>query len=198
MIASIDLETDGLVTWKKPWTDSCQPHILSVGVVAFTDDGSQEVQSLYSIIKPEGFVIDNNCEAVKINGITQELAMSCGIRYRAALQALNHICYNSRRIIIYNAKFEAAMLEIERHRLGKDATTQMVTPDKTRCLMLAMSEIIGEPGLYHGEYKYKNFGVAYKHVFGVEPESQHHALHDARQAAWLTFELLKQGLWSLD
>ena len=189
----VDVETDGLVDWNKPWTDACQPHILSVGAVAFTDDGSDEIFSHYSIVKPENYVIDDNCEAVKVNGITQATAMAFGIKYRAAVTPLSHICNMASEIIIFNAQFEAAMFEIERQRF--QLNYEMIPRVKARCLMLNMARIIGEPGLYQGQYKWPKFHNAYKHIFGVEPENQHHAMHDARQSAWLAFEVVKQGLW---
>ena len=191
----LDVETDGLVKFKKKCDAPDQPHILSIGAVGFTEDGAQEVFSYYTIIRPENFSIDNNCEAVKINGITQELAVACGIKYKAAVTPLEHICYRASKIIIFNAEFEAAMFEIERARWNREA---MVVPrDKARCLMLAMTAVIKEPG-YYQDYKWPKFNAAYKYMYGVEPENQHHALHDARQSAWLTFEVIKQGLWTID
>jgi hypothetical protein len=107
------------------------------------------------------------------------------------------MCYRAHRVIIYNAKFEAAVMEIERHRLNKNQP--VFGPDKTRCLMLKMASIIKEPSPYaHGEYKWPKFGAAYKYVFGEAPAEQHHALYDARNTAYLAFALRDQGLWNLE
>src|SRR5208283_3146798 len=98
ILTFLDVETDGLVNKKKRWDDPCQPHILSIGACAWTADGKEEVFSYYTLIRPEGFVIDDNSEAAKVTGITQEMAESCGIRYKAAVIPLEHICYKAWRV----------------------------------------------------------------------------------------------------
>lgn len=197
IIVFLDVETTGIVNSKKRWDDPCQPHIVSIGACAWTADGKQEVYSQYSIIRPDTFTIDDSSEATQVNGITQELALSAGVRYQAALIPLEHICHASWRVIVYNSKFEASLFEIERHRINRDH--HPFTPDKTRCLMLKMASIMKIPSEYaHGEYKWPKFNAAYKYIFGEEPAEQHHALSDARNSSYLTFALQDQGLWHLE
>jgi len=197
LVTFLDVETNGLVDKHKRWDDPCQPNILSIGAVTWLEDGSKEVYSQYNIIRPQGFTIDNDCEAVQVNGITQEIAQDCGIPYTAALLPLDHICYRSWRVVIYNAEFEASLFEIERVRFKKDR--HPFGPDKTRCAMLKMASIIQEPSPWaHGEYRWPKFNQAYNHIFGQEPAEHHHALHDARNTAYLTFALQDQGMWNLN
>ena len=197
LVVFLDCETDNLVNKKKRWDDPCQPHILSIGCVAWTADGKQEVFSYYTLIKPDTFTIDNNCEACKVNGLTHEMCSDYGIKYAAAVLPIEHICHRAWRVVIYNSAFEAALFEIERYRFVRK--THPFGPEKTRCLMLHMASIIKEPSPWaNGEYKWQKFGAAYKFIFGEEPAEQHHALHDARNSAYLTFALQDAGMWDLN
>lgn len=57
MIAIFDVETTGMYNLKRPVSDPCQPHIVSLAAMACSDDGKHEVgqyQSLHRTRKHGG------------------------------------------------------------------------------------------------------------------------------------------------
>ncbi len=167
--------------------------MVSIGLVAFADDMETEVGNLYSIIRPEGFVIDNNSEACQKNGITQEKAMAFGIPIKTALQALDHWVYRSEYIGFYNSEFDVGMLAGEAELLGRKC---YLDRKKVRCLKIAATQWLKlppRPG--YTDYAWPKLEQAYEWMFNQPPAGAHNAIHDARNTAWLAFAAVKQGLW---
>jgi DNA polymerase III epsilon subunit-like protein len=196
MIISVDTETTGKWDWKAPFDAPHQPRMVSLGIVAFSDDGEREVGCFYGIIRPEGFVINNDSEACKINGITQELAMECGIGLKTALGVLDQFCYRAHYIGMFNSQFDAMILEHENHILQRK---HCVEKKKLRCLKIAYTGIVRKPpNPGFSDYAWPKLEEAYEFMYGVKPEGAHNAMADARNTAYLAFEAVKQGLWQFE
>lgn len=193
MVVTADCETTGKLNWRKPATAPGQPRVVSIGMVAWSDDGQTELGNFYAIIRPEGFVIDNFSEACEINGITQELAMECGIPIKTALSALDQWLHRARYIGFYNADFDVQMLNGESERVGRP--TQLIA-EKVRCLKIAYTSLVKKaPNPGFTDYAWPKLEEAYEWLYGVKPEGAHNALHDSRLTGWLAWEAVKQGLW---
>jgi len=206
----IDTETSGKLDFKKRFDAPGQPRILSIGGVSFSEASIAEYMHdpdpaaampkesgcFYNIIKPEGFAIDNNSEACKVNGITQELAEECGIPIKLALQNVDHYSYRSKFIGMYNAQFDTAMINLESSVLQR---TSQMDLRKIRCLKIAYTSLCKLPSPYnYSDYKWPKLAEAYEWMFGVKPEGAHNAMQDARLTAWLAFAAMKQGFWSFE
>jgi hypothetical protein len=192
MICAIDCETTGKLNWRRPFTDPGQPRVVSIGMVAWNDEGTQEVGNLYSIIKPENFQIINSSEACQINGITQEIAMECGIPIKTALSALDQWVYKAKYCVFFNAEFDVAMLTGEASLIQRPCQFKK---ERTRCMKEAYTELCHLPGGFGGDYKWPKLEEAYEWAYGGKPEGAHNALADARTAGWLAFTAVEQDWW---
>lgn len=77
-----DVETTGLLDFKKDLMELDQPRICQIAATMMHEDG-EIISDMSCIIKPDGWVISE--EATKINGITNEMAEKCGVPIKEAL-----------------------------------------------------------------------------------------------------------------
>lgn len=200
MIIAIDTETTGLIDWKKPMDHPDQPRMVSLAVVAFSDDGEREVGQFYSTIRPEGFVIDNNSKACQVNGITQEMAMEYGIKASIALSMMDAYCFGAKYILFFNAAFDTKIIanEIDVIRRTKPDRKNWLEAAKIRCMKVAYTSLVKlPPNPGYSDHAWPSLDQAYEWMYGSTPEGAHNSLADARNAAFLAFDVIKEGLWDI-
>lgn len=194
MITFFDVETTDKYDFKAQPDAAHQPRIVSLAAVCYSNDFVHELNSFYSVVKPDGFVINNESEACKVNGITQEFATVYGIPIQIPLHMLDHFVHNSDYVCSFNYQFDSAMIEREKIVYGKK---NFLHPSKSRCIMLAMAGVMKEPGMY-GDYKWPKLSAAWKYCFGQEMPPAHNSLVDTRCAAWITAHIVANGWWSFE
>lgn len=194
-ILVFDCETSGKTDKRRPADHPCQPRLVSLAAIVFSDDGKQEIHSCQIVVKPEGFVIP--AEATEVHGISQEFAMEHGIDCRVALHTFMHLYWKSKLAMTYNWEFDNAVIRRECGVLGVD--TCWLDPLKGRCIMLAASAAMKLPN-EHGfdSYAWPKLGRAYEWLFHQKLEGAHNSMNDARAAGWLAFGIRDLGLWDME
>lgn len=202
MIIAVDTETSGLFNFRKPSSAQVMPRMLSLAAVAFQDDGNEEVGSFYTLIRPDGFTIDNNSEACKVNGITQELAMECGVKLGTAMSMLDGFAYSAKYIVFFNASFDTAIIanEIDELRKIKPDRKNWLEQKKIRCMKVAYTSLCKlPPNPGYSDYAWPSLDQAYEWAFGKpRGEGAHNSLADSRDAGHLAFGAVDNGWWSFE
>ena len=171
----LDTETSGLVRKGIPLDDMTQPHIVELAA-RLVDDNDQAVATFCSIIKPEGWAIEPEAEA--IHGISEARAHKVGMSMALALVVLQAFAYKAGTIVSFNIEFDRAMIlaEISRAQgLGRWWTRRA---QFMYCAMEMSAPIMRIPGLY-GDWKFPTLEGAHAFFYpDVRWESQHRALDD--------------------
>jgi len=186
--AVVDTESSGLFDWKKPADAPGQPRMAAMGIILI--DEKFNVQSSHGfLIKPDGWVFDDDCEAAKVNGLTQSLLVSDGVSVREPLRIYGE-AIDSRRIIVgFNILHDLKMLRAEARHVG--------FPDRymqTRyiCVMQGCRQIV-DARTADGRKKAPRLEEACAH-FGIEVAgAQHQALPDTERAYEILLRLRDAG-----
>ena len=188
MLLFVDTETTGLPDFKKSFKEPCQPHIASIGFVGYDEVTHQETVSAHVLIRPDGWIHDPESKATKTHLITTEMAQEFGIPIRVAINFLEHHWWKARRVIMFNARFDSALIEIERARLGRK---EYMDQTKLRCAMIEMAGIMKLPSKvsWSSDYAYPKLEAAYEWCYQQKMADAHNALADARATAFITFAL---------
>lgn len=191
MFLFFDSETTGLVKWKEPNGSDCQPHLVSLGAIQMSED-EQEINTLYAIIKPDGFVIPP--ESTKCHGITHEYAMAYGLPLKSVLRMFAWFCAQASQQIAYNSDFDFRAIAGEHLRLG---IPNFLKPERLCCVMRAMTPVVAlPPNPGYTDCKWPSLQESYKFMFGQDFQGAHNAMSDARATSHLAFALREQGLWT--
>lgn len=179
----IDTETDGFALMDKPRTDPGQPHIVSIAAILAEEDGTER-GCMSAIIRPDGFTIDPESEAAKINGITQELAEAYGVGLRRAMLLFAELYQHADRMVAHNLPFDDKMLRITFERLQgypkSEPREKFCTANKaTKIVNLPPSEKMVAKGMKMP--KTPNLAECWQFFFGEPlPAGAHGAMFDAR------------------
>jgi DNA polymerase-3 subunit epsilon len=168
--------------------------MVSLAATVFTQD-AQEVQSIYNIVKPDGWTIQPGTTAK--HGITQEYALQHGIDVRVPLTVLMWMCQMAEHILVYNWSFDSRVITRELF-LHQDIGYWGFTQSKGRCVMLAASAYLKWPN-QHGypSYAWPKLADAYLAICNKTLEGAHHALADVRATAEIAIELIRLGVWDI-
>lgn len=186
MILFFDTETTGKADFHAKLDAKWQPHIVQMAALV-TDDAGNEINSLSTIIRPDGFEIP--AEASKIHGITTERARDVGIPLLPALDVFRFFCLTTNRHVAHNIDFDRLVLNCEFHRGGMP----LMGHEKIFCTMKAMTPICKLTGAYD-DWKWPKLIEAHNHAFGVGFDGAHDALADVRACAKVYFWLQAQAV----
>lgn len=112
-----DTESDGLQDWKKPADAIGQPRMAGIGMIFV--DSDLEIQEEHAfLIKPEGWIFDDNGEAAKVNGLTHERLMSEGVPAKDVLRIYG-AAIDARRVVAgWNINHDLKLLRGELRAVG--------------------------------------------------------------------------------
>lgn len=115
--AVVDTESSGLPDYKKAADAVGQPRMAAIGIILV--DENLEIEEQYDLlIRPEGWIFDDLCEAAKVNGLTQERLMREGVPAQDALRIYG-AAIDSRRIIVgFNIIHDLKLLRGELRAVG--------------------------------------------------------------------------------
>ena len=202
-ILVFDTETTGLVNFKRPLDDKCQPHLVQYAGALIDPDTGRVYRALSTIIQPDGWIIP--AEAAAVHGIGQQAAMDLGAGLAATLLWHQHAEHLATGIVAHNIDFDLAVLEIEGRRTFKRAGLFMMDEAERKkpiaCTMKAGTALCKLP--YPDDtqeeadrrkaYKWPKLAELYRHLFGEDFEGAHDALEDVRACAKCFAELRKKG-----
>lgn len=194
MILFLDSETTGLTQPSLPADHAAQPHLVQLGMILTTDEGS-EVSAVDLIVRPAGYSIPEG--AARVHGITTEIAEACGVPILTALSAYVNLRANARTLVAYNADFDRLVMDAAIARSGK--TPSHPGPAEWTCCMRECAPIVAIPPTERmraagfDKFKPPNLSEAHRHFFGEDFEGAHSAIADARACARVFFEMRRRA-----
>lgn len=170
----VDTEGSGLFDFTKKADAPGQPRMAAIGMIMVTPDLEVEEEHAF-LIKPQGWVFDDNSPAAKINGLTHERLTADGVDVRDALRLYGSAIDTRRVVVGYNVLHDLKMLRSELRYAGY--------PDRfmqTRhlCAMQGCRKIVDARGAT-GKKKAPKLAEACAH-FGIEQQDAHTGIDDAR------------------
>ncbi len=179
MTLVFDTETTGKADMKSPVTASHQPHLVQLGAILFDDDWKVRGE-LNLIVAPEWNPIPK--EASDIHGITNEIALKCGVPLGSVMSAFGEMADIADAFVCHNFDFDYLVMAASHFRITQCVGALMFMRDRSFCTMKATTQICKLPGAY-GDYKWPKLQEAYKHFFGKEFDGAHDAMADVRACA---------------
>lgn len=107
-----DTETTGIPNPRLPWNHESQPRIISLAYVAL-DEKWNELEYYHSLVKPDGWEIDEEGKAFAAHKITTARCEELGSSIRGVLTILAIAMHTYARLYAYNINFDLDMLRIE-------------------------------------------------------------------------------------
>jgi DNA polymerase III subunit epsilon len=192
-ILAWDFETSGLPDFKARSADPKQPHIVSMALCHYADDGT-EIEATSVIVRPDGWVISP--EMTAIHGISHERAMDVGIPENDVIDLYVTHQGRSRVKVAHNAQFDIRIARIAMTRAGYERDfIESVEARASFCTCNTAKPIVNLPPTekmvaagFNGP-KSPNLAECIQYFFGEELEGAHDALIDARACARIYFAL---------
>lgn len=118
-LLGLDTETTKLPIWGQPSESPEQPHIVQLAALLQSPDRSHPYKILNSLIKPDGWTIDETGEAFKIHGITNERANAEGRPINEVLDEFYAMALMAAYTVGFNVAFDKRLVRIaEKRRHG--------------------------------------------------------------------------------
>lgn len=187
----IDLETTGLIRRDVPLNDSAQPHVIQLGAVQF-DRQWKPVGKLVTLIRPDGFTIEPEAEAV--HGISQERASRFGVPLKNALVHLQGMVGVASQLVFHNAWFDKSVIDIALARLN--ANGQWWKTKNSACTMEISTPLCRLPKADgRAGFKWPKLEEAVAHFYpDIAWKSSHDAEGDILATAMVAKALDERGL----
>ena len=197
MYLFLDTETTGLpLRYDAPASQVRNwPRLVQIAWL-LTDEHGHELAARSFIIRPDGFVIPE--DAVRVHGITTEMARRRGVDVRSALDALSTDLAGVRLWVAHNVQFDNGVVGAEFYRAGHGANP--LDSLQHYCTMRESTERCQIPGGPYGQrtrspalrgWKWPRLDQLYGTLFGERLEASHEALADVRACARCFFELMR-------
>lgn len=186
--AIIDTEGSGLFDFRKPADAPGQPHMAALGLILVSDKFEVEEKKLW-LVRPEGWVFDDNSDAAKKNSLTHAQLMADGVDVREPLRAVGDAIDQRRIWVGFNSLHDMKTFRAECRYVG--------FPDRymqTRyiCVMQGCRQIVDARGV-NGQKKAPRLEEACKH-FGIDQGAgAHTGLGDAESAYEILLRLRDAG-----
>lgn len=183
----LDTETTGLL--QDGVILDNEPHIVELAWI-ITDADAHPIQQSQYPIRPDGWTIPES--AIKIHGITNELARAIGVPIQFALSQLMNdiVAHQVTEILTYNTEFDLGMLKVEYQRLGWN--------DVFGLFKLAATDMMKECAYTHNAGKWMSLDKALATVASIAPKRRaigtdyHSALEDAEAVRKLWIALFRK------
>ncbi len=178
-----DTETTGLPqrqSWSKyhPITDFSKyekARIVSIAWAIYED--LKLIKSVYRVVKPVDFVIDDTSIATKINGITRKIADEQGISLRDVLTEFDRDIDEHTTLVAHNLDFDKNIILAEIAHLGDLVLVRKVLGMPEYCTM-KKSVNVAKIKKSRGGYKFPRLSELFYHFHGREFQNAHNAQAD--------------------
>ena len=182
-----DTEGSGLFDYTKPADAPGQPRMAALGLILV--NSALEIETQHSfLIRPQGWVFDNNSEAAKVNGLTHERLMDEGVPAMEALEPYIASVDRGWIVVGHNVLHDLKMLRAEMRHVGLE---DRYLRTRYLCTMQGCRKIV-DARTADGKKKAPKLGEACAH-FGIEQKEQHTALDDAMSALLILRNLRDLG-----
>lgn len=115
--AVIDTEGSGLFDYTKPADAPGQPRMAALGIILLNDE--LEVESRHSwLIKPDGWIFDDNGEAAKKNSLTSAQLLADGVDAMEGLRMYSDAISERRIVVGFNVLHDLKTLRAEMRYKG--------------------------------------------------------------------------------
>jgi DNA polymerase-3 subunit epsilon len=178
-----DTETTGIPNYQKPADDPVQPHLLSIAGILCSAAGT-ELATYYSLVKPEGWEIDETGIPFKVNGIGNAQAQAEGKPLAEVMTNVAAMHDQADVLVAYGMHFDAKILRGAYRRCGMDDRYHRClewcaqNAAANACRIMA-TERMHEFG--HGKsFKKPKLAEAYEILLGEKFVKAHDALEDVR------------------
>lgn len=186
-----DTETTGLPDWSKPADADGQPRLAS-WCMLFVDDDLEIEHRHYGLVKPDGWIMSLEAEAV--NGLSNERLLSEGTPIRDALELFTGAIMDGRKLVAHNLSFDTKIMrgELRRAKFSDDSCVDGI------CTMRELTRICQIPkntgkGLGNG-LKFPRLEEACRILLNKDLPGAHNALVDAKACLWLLREMDRRRL----
>jgi len=182
-----DTETTGLpINWKAPVTDlNNWPRLVQIAWMQCDNSGKILSSSNY-MVKPRNFIIPE--DAVKIHGISTEIAMNEGVALNIVLSEFSTAISQSSILIAHNMAFDEKVVGAE--FLREKIESGLFTIPKI-CTMERSTDYCK---LGHYGYKWPSLSELYFKLFDKNFEDAHDAVVDVKACAECFFRLKHEGI----
>ena len=177
----IDTETSGLFDFSKPADAEGQPRMASCALIYLDEELAIE-SSNYFLIAPEGWELNPESEAAKVNGLTMERLLADGVPVKHVLDIYSNDIAEGRVIVAFNAQYDTKVMRAELRSAGMP---DLFAETPNICVMRGLVDICKIPKAKGGGYKLPKLTEAYLKLFGREFDGAHNALNDANACAAL-------------
>lgn len=168
-----DTETTGLVHFKKPANDPCQPDLVQLGMILA--DEEKIISKVSIIVVPEKKI---NPFAEKTHGLSEEFVKKYGVSRRHAVFIFHALASKVDTIVSHNSAFDIGVMATAYIRESKPYVDIAKLP--TICTMKDTTDIVKASGGFGGKFKWPKLEEAYKFFTGKELiREAHDALEDA-------------------
>ena len=186
-ICFFDTETTGFVK-KGALVQDGQARCVQLAAL-LCDENGKELDRVYEIIKPDGFVIPD--QVAKIHGVTQERALAEGKDRIQVLTRFQGMFERSSLIVAHNFDYDRSIMEIE--EAYSNGLFDWTGRPASYCTMKSSTNICKIPSA-RGGYKWPKLMEIYKHFFHKEFDKAHDAFADMFAMKEVFMELKKLGL----
>jgi DNA polymerase III epsilon subunit-like protein len=197
MYLFLDTETTGLpLRYDAPPSQVGNwPRLVQIAWL-LTDKDGHELAARSFIIRPDGFVIPD--DAVRVHGITTEIARRRGVDVRSALDTLSEDLSRAQLLVAHNVEFDNGVVGAEFYRAGHGANPLDALP--RYCTMRESTELCQIPGGPYGVrtrrpalrgWKWPTLDQLHHTLFRERFQVSHEGLADARACARCFFELMR-------
>ena len=201
MYLFFDVETNGLPPKKKgipPRAWECWPRVVQLGFLVYDKD-KKLIKKYNQIIKPVDFDIPP--DAIKVHGITKEIALEKGIDIVQVLNDFLDALDSCEYIICHNLKFDYNVMLAE---YFKNNLTRLSKKKRIKiCTMESTTDFCMVPHKYNSKkynskkYKWPSLNELHFKLFNELFEDAHDAIADIEATARCFWRLVDDGFFKL-
>lgn len=194
-VICFDTETTGLFDYRKPADADGQPRMIQIAASLFDADRSL-ITSLSSLIKPDGWEMDDALAEKLGHGLNHAKLEAEGIPVRDALDQWNEMQQRADMIIGFNVAFD---LKVIRGELRRADLPDQYGEKETFCVMHACTPLCRIPptaamlATNRKTRKTPNLAEAVETLLGEKVEGAHNANADCVATYRLFCHLLDNG-----
>ncbi len=192
-----DTETTGLPQKQEDEDNDelVMPRLIQLSWI-ITNIVGEVIASESHIIKPDGFIIPENC--ILIHGISNEKANMFGEDLGDVLDAFVKDVNRAGVIVGHNIDFDISVLESEIRRLGRNPSSfSGIEKICTMKLSTDFCKIEKGSSFHNSNYAYPSLSFLYHKLFGNWFSNAHDSLSDASATMKCYWELRKRGIIDL-
>lgn len=113
----IDTESDGLFDHTKPADAVGQPRMAAMGLILVNSDLVIEAEHSF-LIRPDGWIFDDECDAAKVNGLTHARLIADGVDVKEPLRLYGDAIDQRRVVVGFNVPHDLKTLRAELRYAG--------------------------------------------------------------------------------